>query len=435
MAVFVVAEVGSTHDGDLDKAYRLIRLAADIGANACKFQFWSSSERLAYRRNALAYRAIYHRYMMPSQWLPLLGAECDARGVEFMSTVYAESDIGTVAPFVRRFKVASFESQDLAFLRAHCAFGKPLIVSLGMLSFRETRQLLRRVPQIACVLHCVSAYPCPRDQLQARTIQEIKQRIGVKSTTLSVGLSDHSLSEVSGAVAVAAGASVIEFHLRLEDTDSANPDYPVARHPEAAQRYVEYIREAELLLGDNGSKRLMPAEVAMSAYRVTRSAASRFWRKVEISDDDQACWPWRGRREPRHGYGQAYPNGKAGGVEFAHRVAYKLAVGPIPDGKGICHTCDNPPCVRPTHLFPGSAKDNSDDKIRKGRARLAPPQCGEANSNSRLTREQVAEIRRLHALKGNRQRGPQTIKQLARQFSVSRTTIGNIVARRQWKHA
>lgn len=87
----------------------------------------------------------------------------------------------------------------------------------------------------------------------------------------------------------------------------------------------------------------------------------RFWAKVNKADE---CWEWTGSRV-WNGYGQ-FRNGK---VVYAHRYAYELWFGPIPDGLLVCHVCDNRSCVRPEHLFLGDYQDNAQDASKKGRTR------------------------------------------------------------------
>jgi sialic acid synthase SpsE len=111
-------------------------------------------------------------------------------------------------------------------------------------------------------LHCVSAYPTPVEQLNLAVLRETDDHCAIWS-----GLSDHTTHPLVGALAVAAGARIIEAHLKLDDTDPQNPDAPHARTPTAFADYVRNIRFAKAVMGD-GVKRVMPSEAAMLPYRV-----------------------------------------------------------------------------------------------------------------------------------------------------------------------
>ncbi len=262
MRTFVIAEAASAHDGDLSKALRLIDAAALAGADAVKFQFWSDADVLADRRRVEpAYREIYRRYQMPADWLSRLSLYCVPKGLEFMATCYLPQDVAIVAPYVQRFKIASFEATDRAFRAAHASFRKPLIVSLGMVDGTASWSFVGsgQRPNETRFLHCVSAYPAPLNEMNLRVIQ----RYGLD------GLSDHSRHVATGAVAVACGARIVEVHVRAEDTDPSNPDHAVSLLPGELRQYVEHIRVAEQLLSGHGCKALMPSEAAMAKYRVT----------------------------------------------------------------------------------------------------------------------------------------------------------------------
>lgn len=136
-----------------------------------------------------------------------------------------------------------------------------------------------------------------------------------------------------------------------------------------------------------------------------RPLAERFWEKVDKNGLVPAhrpelgpCWLWTGGLD-KDGYG-VFGWGSAGGTTRAHRTAYTLCVGPVPDGLHVLHHCDNPPCVNPQHLWAGTNLENHQDKARKGRApvpwaTLHPEELlrGEQHPNAKLTALAVEDIR------------------------------------------
>lgn len=143
-----------------------------------------------------------------------------------------------------------------------------------------------------------------------------------------------------------------------------------------------------------------------------------FWGNVSITTL-LGCWEWK--KPSPLGYGIFGTNGK---TYLAHRVSWTLTYGKIPTRLFVCHKCDNPPCVNPTHLFLGTALENSHDMIAKGRCN---PRCGERNGNARLIDCQVLRIRKLY----DEGMGPSHI---AKMFPLSLPAISSIIHRRSWNH-
>ena len=143
----------------------------------------------------------------------------------------------------------------------------------------------------------------------------------------------------------------------------------------------------------------------------------RFWSKVDIRGADD-CWEWKAFRD-QEGYGQFYLENR---TIKAPRAAYRLAIGEIPSGEEVCHTCDNPPCCNPNHLFLGAHRDNMDDMMAKGRQNQ-----GDRHGMARLNCETVAAIRWLYHTGESK-------RDLARRFGVDRATILRVVRNNLWTH-
>jgi HNH endonuclease len=148
------------------------------------------------------------------------------------------------------------------------------------------------------------------------------------------------------------------------------------------------------------------------------SPEERFWMQVKKAE---ACWIWKGGTD-QDGYGCF--RGESHGILYhrAHRYSWALHNGrAVPKYALICHTCDQPRCVRPEHLYLGTSLDNMRDKIRKGRMRVA---YGEQAGHAKLTEEQAKAILR----------DPRPYAEISADYNVTPATIGNLKQRRSWKH-
>lgn len=151
---------------------------------------------------------------------------------------------------------------------------------------------------------------------------------------------------------------------------------------------------------------------------LTPAQFARFTRHFTTEREPGGCWEWKARKMS-HGRGGV----TIGGRDYvASRVAYEAFVGPIGEGLRVCHRCDNPGCVRPDHLFLGTAKDNTQDMVAKGRSAR-----GERHGRCRLTAESVVAMRAARAA-GAR------ITDLAIQYGMSKPQTSNICNGNRWRH-
>lgn len=151
---------------------------------------------------------------------------------------------------------------------------------------------------------------------------------------------------------------------------------------------------------------------------------ARFWSYVKRGAPDE-CWPWTGGRFDK-GYGQ-FRFGKK--KVKAHRCAFELTNGHLPEGKRALHRCDNPPCCNPRHLFAGTDTDNARDRESKGRGSGGiglKPMPGESNPSAKLDSQKVLNIRQ------RRKRGA-SLREIARETGMSQSQIGNIVRGDCWR--
>ncbi len=143
-----------------------------------------------------------------------------------------------------------------------------------------------------------------------------------------------------------------------------------------------------------------------------------------LGDPNSGCWLWDASIQPPPSlpYGRFQLSKRKGA--YAHRVAYELYIGPIPQGLSVLHKCDTPPCVNPSHLFLGTYADNNRDKETKGRANHAH---GVGHGMVKLSHQEVVNIKKLLAIGFS-------LRSLAKRFKVHRCTILDIKMGRTWKH-
>lgn len=268
--VFVIAEAGVNHNGSLDLARQLVVAAKEAGADAVKFQTFRA-EALVVRSAGKAAYQYRTTDAAESQFDMLKRLELDARahtdlmahcrdvGIAFLSSPFDEASADLLRVLgVPRFKLGSGELTNLPLLAHVAAMGKPIIMSTGMATLTEVETALRTFRKHGAtdvsLLHCVTEYPCPSEQVNLRAMLTLRTAFDVP-----VGYSDHTEGIEIAIAAVAMGACIIEKHFTL-DRRMEGPDHKASVEPEEFGRMVRAIRQVGRALGD-GIKRPAPCEM------------------------------------------------------------------------------------------------------------------------------------------------------------------------------
>ena len=254
-APYVIAEVGSNFDKNLDKARKLIDVAKEAGANAVKFQLFRA-DVLYPNRDGLY--DIFKSIELDAEWVSVLDKHAREQGLHFMASAF---DMGSVdvleAVKTPAHKVASSETTNLGFLHKLASTGKPMIISTGMCDMVDVEEAVNTClgagnSQVV-LLQCGAMYPLPNELVNLRVIQSLARRFNCP-----VGFSDHTLGQVAAITAVGLGATVFEKHYTL-DKKGAGPDHFYALEPDELKSYISAIREAHKALGSS-EKQMLPKE-------------------------------------------------------------------------------------------------------------------------------------------------------------------------------
>ncbi|SIN78558.1 N-acetylneuraminate synthase [Sulfurivirga caldicuralii] len=286
MSVFIIAEAGVNHNGDITLAHRLIDVAAQSGADAVKFQTFIPEKLVASATPQAAYQArntgqqqsqleMLRQLALPLEAFAELKAHCDEAGIEFMSTPFEEDSLEYLLSIgMRRIKVPSGELLSTPFLRAIGQAGLPTILSTGMATLEEVRHAVETLLQAGLpkadltILHCTSAYPTPPEAVNLRAMRTLADTFHVP-----VGLSDHTEGLNAAVAATALGASVLEKHFTL-DKSLPGPDHRASLTPGELRALVDAVRETQCMLG-SGEKMAMEAEANTRSVARRRIVAAR----------------------------------------------------------------------------------------------------------------------------------------------------------------
>lgn len=292
--VFIIAEAGSnwkagSYSEDIRRAKKLIKVAAECGADAVKFQTFraktvyvpdaGNSSYLEKSGIKKSINKIFENAEMPYEMLKELSEYCNKENIQFMSTPFSVNDAKAINDYVKIHKIASYEINHVRLLEYLAKTKKPIIVSTGASNYDEINfavNLLKKhnVKKYA-LLQCTAKYPAPLESLNLLTIPAMKKRYKIP-----IGLSDHSLDPIIGPMmAVGLGARIIEKHFTL-DKNLPGPDHKFALVPSELKKMVENIRLAEKTFGD-GKKQVLDVERELRDFAVRKIQAIRDIKKGE----------------------------------------------------------------------------------------------------------------------------------------------------------
>ena len=250
---YFVAEVNSSHNGNVEVAKQMIAVAAEAGCDCVKFQSWSAESLYSqsyYKDNPIAKR-IVAKFSLTAEQLKDMAAYAREIGIDFSSTPYSYEEVDYLidecqVPFV---KIASMDLNNLKYLRYIAKKNVPIVLSTGMSTMDEIKRAVKTIEDEGnkqiCLLHCISIYPPETETIHLNNI------IGLREVfpNYPIGFSDHSHGVEMAVAATALGAALIEKHLTL-DSKKIGMDNQMATEPEEMAQMVRYCLNTQIALGN-----------------------------------------------------------------------------------------------------------------------------------------------------------------------------------------
>ena len=260
---YFIADIAANHDGDLERAKMLIRLAKEAGADAAKFQHFQAPKIVSdygftHMNSQVSHQAtwkksvtqVYAEASVSWDWTPILKEECDKVGIDFFTSPYDYDSIEHVDPYVPAFKVGSGEIDWIEALEHMASKGKPMIIATGASNIGEVQQAVHailKINQQLCVLQCNTNYTASPENYDYINLNVLNTYAAMFPGVV-LGLSDHTHGNSTVLGAVTLGARVVERHF-TDSNDREGPDHKFALNPEAWAHMVDETRLLERALG------------------------------------------------------------------------------------------------------------------------------------------------------------------------------------------
>lgn len=253
MRPYIVAEVNSSHNGDVEVAKRMIDAAAEAGCDCVKFQSWSAESLYSatyYKANPISKR-IVKKFSLTQEQLRDMAEYSRSKGIDFSSTPYSREEVDWLvdecqAPFI---KVASMDLNNYLYLHYIAKKGVPIVLSTGMSEMEEIRKAVQTIEEAGnkqiCLLHCISIYPPEFETIHLHNILGLREAF----PNYPIGFSDHSHGVEMAVAATALGAALIEKHLTLDRT-KIGMDNQMATEPEEMKQMVDCCIRTQIAMGN-----------------------------------------------------------------------------------------------------------------------------------------------------------------------------------------
>lgn len=251
---YVIAEAGVNHDGRVEKALQLIDIAAEARADAVKFQLFDPEEIVSVQAPLAAYQErsgeenqyrMLRRLALPRETYRSLKEHAEQRGIDFITTPFDAASAQFLANLsVKAMKIPSGEITNLPFLQSVASLHIFTVISTGMATLDEVREAVEpfsRAGTPYALLHCVSAYPAPIDQINLRAMETLHREFGVP-----VGYSDHTEGTAIAITAAKLGARIIEKHFTISREDPG-PDHAASLEPRELIEMIRIMRDQRAL--------------------------------------------------------------------------------------------------------------------------------------------------------------------------------------------
>lgn len=275
---FIIAEVGINHNGEIEKAYAMIKVAREARVDAVKFQTFKADEFVGDPEMTFTYKSqgrevtesmleMFRRYEFKRDEWFLIKKRCDEEGIMFLSTPQNRTDLDLLLEIgIPAIKVGSDDFTNTPLLKSYVSTGLPMIISCGMADMAEVYQALEAVGTLdghpTVLMLCTSEYPTPPEDVNLLKLRTLSDTFPM----VIPGFSDHTQGPLASSLAVAVGAKVFEKHFTL-DRNLPGPDHWFSEDPEGLKEWVSSIKKSWVMLGSRIVKPTVKEEQMMPIAR------------------------------------------------------------------------------------------------------------------------------------------------------------------------